>query len=125
MSDITEFMRDFEKQQFAKIAIMAARWRRDPVGSLEQIPEDFKKAGGNVAAETIGFAGDLQPIAETFNPALRGRDRLPTSEELVERWGDKDHWSSIPAMFAAPGPAEAKAGLRTAKAGLKAMLGLG
>jgi len=108
---------------------MAARWRRDPVDAavtdIQNIPENLKKAGGNIAAETVGFAGDLQPIAETWSPALKGRKRLPTSEELVERWGDKDHWSSIPAMFAAPGPGEVKAGLLTAKAALKGMLGLG
>ena len=128
MSDITEFMDDFERRTFARIAVMAARWKRDPVDAavtdMQNIPENLKKTGGNIAAETVGFAGDLQPIAETFSPALKGRKRLPTSEELVERWGDKDHWSSIPAMFAAPGPGEVKAGLLTAKAGLKAMLGL-
>jgi len=129
VSDITEFMDDFERRTFARIAVMAARWRRDPVDAavtdVKGIPENLKKTGGNIAAETVGLAGDLQPIAETLSPALKGRKRLPTSEELVSRWGgDRDHWSSIPAMFAAPGPGEVKAGLLTAKAALKGMLGL-
>ena len=125
MTDFMASTREWEKLQLAKLAVMASRWRQDPVGSIEQIPKDFSAAGRNIAAETVGFAGDVQPIAEAFSPALRGRNRLPTSEELVAKWGDKEHWSHIPAMFVAPGPAEVKAGLLTAKAGLKAMLGLG
>ena len=124
MTDFMASTREWEKLQLAKLAVMASRWRQDPVGSIEQIPKDFSAAGRNIAAETVGFAGDVQPIAESFSPALRGRNRLPTSEELVAKWGDKEHWSHIPAMFVAPGPAEVKAGLLTAKASLKAMLGL-
>ena len=55
------------------------------------------------------YRSDVQPIAAAFNPALKGRERLPTSEELAPRFGgDPEHPSFIPAALVAPGPAELK-----------------
>ena len=99
-----------------------AQWQADPVSALQQIPEDFSAAGRNIAAYTAGLAGDVQPIAEAFSPALKGRERLPTSDELMDSFGDREHFSNVPAMFVAPGPGEVKAGAVAAKTALKALV---
>ena len=128
MTDWMEWNRELEKKAFAKLAIMATRWRDDPVEEIKQIPENMSAAGRNVAAETLGLMGDIDPMlgpggmpGEVFQGIERDR-LMPNSEELIDKFGEREHWSHIPAMLAAPGPGEVVTG---AKVALKTLLGLG
>ena len=90
-----------------------------PGSPFPDLARSLKTSGANLGALTLGLPGDVQPIAETFSPALKGRERLPDSDQLIERFGgDKNHPSYLPAAFIAPGPGEFKGLLAMSKAAL-------
>lgn len=92
---------------------MTAYWDRsrqlhDVLMDIVRNPRKHASVSGrNLAAMTVGLGGDIGSLVPGAERSVLGN--LPTSDELVERFGgDREHFSYWPSALLAPGPGEAK-----------------